>query len=204
MFFFNCLSLFCGFTFTFYLRDFENDTQTKFRLYCEHIQIDSFSFQEVFLNNFIILEDLFQINTIMYEYVEHENETVCQLIQNSCKIYPKTIKLILFKKHFSYIFNFEKYCSVFHLPKIDVLCYHQNNCNQHLKHCDGKVKYRYKRGIFQLTLTVFEESAEFSICVFKNNRFIPISLFLILSVSCQKKIYPSILPFSSMKLFTFH
>ena len=81
---------------------------------------------------------------MVYELVDCENETVCRLIQNSRKIYPKTMKLNLFKNHFSYYFNFEKYCTVYHCPKCDVLWYHQMNYNQHLKHCNGEVKCSYK------------------------------------------------------------
>ena len=154
--FFRCLSLFCGFS----LNNLENEIQTKFRLYCEHRQINPSSFQGVSLSNFIILEDLFETNAMVYELVERENEAVCRLILNSRKIFSKTIKLNIFKNHFSCIFNFKKYFSVFHCRKCDALWYHQSNYNQHLKHCNSEVKYKYKEGVFRLTPTLFEELAE--------------------------------------------
>ena len=110
---------------------------------------------------------------MVYELAERENDTVCRLIQNSRKIYPKTVKLHLFENHFSYILHFEKYCKVFHCVKCDVLWYHQNNYNQHLKHYQGQVTYTYKRGVFQLTPTIFEELAKLGIHVPESDRFYP-------------------------------
>ena len=106
---FRCLSLFCGFR----LNNLEADTQTKFRLYCQKQQISPSSFQGVSLHDLLFVEDLFEINVLVYELAEFENDTVCRLIQNSRKIYPETMKLNLFKNHFSYIFHFEKYSSIF-------------------------------------------------------------------------------------------
>ena len=110
---------------------------------------------------------------MVYELADHESETVCRLIQNSRKIYSKTMKLNLFENHFSYIFNFEKYSSVYHCQKCDVLWYHQNNYNQHIKHCQGQVSYTYKGGIFRLTPTIFEDLTELDIHVPESERFYP-------------------------------
>ena len=177
--FFCCLSLFSSFS----LNNLETDTQTNFCLYWQNRQIDPSTFPGVSLHDLIFVEDLFQINVMVYELADRENETLHRFIQNSHKIYPKTIKLNLFKNHFSYIFNFEKYCSVYHCPKCDVLWYQQNNYKQHIKHCQGQVTYTYKGGIFRLTPTIFEELAELDIHVPKNDRFTLIFLFLISSAS---------------------
>ena len=166
---FRCLSLFFGFQ----LNNLEADTQTKFRLYCQKQQISPSSFQGVSLHDLLFVEDLFQINVLVYELAECENDTVCRLIQNSCKIYPKTMKLNLFENHFSYIFHFEKYSSIFQCLKCDVLWYNQMNYNQHIKHCQGQVKYTYKGGVFRLTPTIFEELLELGIPIPKSDRFYP-------------------------------
>ena len=47
------------------------------------------------------------------------------------------------------------------------------NYNQHLKDCDGEVKYKYKGQIFQLSPTLFEKSVELDIYVSKNDRLYP-------------------------------
>ena len=167
--FFCCLSLFSGFC----LNNLETDTQTKFCLYCQNQQIDPSTFEGVSLHDLIFVEDLFEINVMVYELVECENDTVCRLIQNSCKIYSKTMKLNLFENHFSCIFHFEKYSSIFHCVKCDVLWYHQMNYNHHIKHCQGQVTYTYKGGIFRLTPTIFEELADVGIHVPKSDRFYP-------------------------------
>ena len=117
---FCCLSLFSGFD----LNNLEADTQAKFRRYCQNRQITPSSFEGVSLHDLIFVEDLFEINVLDYELAELENDTVCWLIQNSHKIYPKTMKLNLFENHFSYIFHFEKYGKVFQCVKCDVLWYH--------------------------------------------------------------------------------
>ena len=116
---FRCLSLFCG----FHLNNLEADTQTKFRLYCQKRQITPYTFQMVSLHDLLFVEDLFEINVMVYELAERENDTVCRLIQNSRKIYPKTMKLNLFENHFSYIFHFEKYCKIFQCVQCNVLWY---------------------------------------------------------------------------------
>ena len=166
---FCCLSLFCG----FHLNNLEADTQTKFCLYCQNRQITPSSFEGVSLHDLLFVEDLFEINVLVYELAEFENDIVCRLIQNSRKIYPKTMKLNLFKNHFSYIFHFEKYCSVYQCLKCDVLWYNQMNYNQHIKHCQRQVKYTYKGGVFRLTPTIFEEVVELGIHVPESDRFYP-------------------------------
>ena len=119
---------------------------------------------------------------LVYELAEYENDTVCRLIQNSHKIYPKTMKLNLFENHFGYIFHFEKYCKVFQCVKYDVLWYHQKNYNQHIKHCQGQVTYTYKRGVFRLTPTISEELVELGIHVSESDRFYP--YFLVFDFEC--------------------
>ena len=166
---FRCLSLFYG----FHLNNLETDTQTKFRLYCQKQQIIPSRFEGVSLHDLIVIEDLFEINVMVYELAEFENDIVCRLIQNLQKIYPKTMKLNLFKNHFSYIFHFEKYSNIFQCAQCDVLWYNQRNYNQHLKHCQGQVKYTYKGGVFRLTPTIFEELTELGIPVPKSDRFYP-------------------------------
>ena len=166
---FRCLSLFFG----FHLNNLEADTQTKFRLYCQKQQISPSNFPGVSLHDLLFVEDLFEINVMVYELAEFKSETVCRLIQNSRKIYPKTMKLNLFENHFSYIFYFEKYSSTFQCLKCDVLWYNQKNFNQHIKHCQGQVKYTYKGGVFRLTLTIFEELLDLGIPVPKSDRFYP-------------------------------
>ena len=175
---FCCLSLFFG----FHLNNLEADTQTKFRLYCQNRQISLSSFQGISLHDLLFVEDLFQINVLVYELAEFENDTVCRLIHNSQKIYPKTMKLTLFENHFSYIFHFEKYSSVFQGLKCDVLWYNQKNFNQHIKHCQGQVKYTYKGIVFRLTPTSFEELLELGIPVSKSDRFYP--YFLVYDFEC--------------------
>ena len=160
--------------FGFHLNNLEADTKTKFRLYCQKQQINNPSnFEGVSLHDLLFVEDLFEINVMVYELAELENETVCRLIQNSRKIYPKTMKLNLFENHFSYIFHLEKYCKVFQYLKCDILWYNPMNYNQHIKHCQGQVKYTYKGGVFRLTPTIFEESVELGIHVPKSDRFYP-------------------------------
>ena len=82
-----CLSLICSFSFN----DLDNDAQTKFCLYCEYRQIDLSLFQGVSLDDLDILEDFFQINVMVHEFVGHEKETACRLIENSRKIYSETM-----------------------------------------------------------------------------------------------------------------
>ena len=166
---FCCLSLFCG----FHLNNLEADTQTKFRLYYQKHQIPPSNFEGVSLHDLLFVEDLFEINVLVYELAEFENDPVCHLIQNSRKIYPKTMKLNLFENHFSYIFHFEKYCKVFQSLKCDVLWYNPMNYNQHIKHCQGQVNYTYKGEVFRLTPTIFEELVELGIHVPESDRFYP-------------------------------
>ena len=70
---FRCLSLFCG----FHLNNLEADTQTKFHLYCKNRQITPSSFEGVSLHDLFFVEDLFQINVLVYELAEFENDIVC-------------------------------------------------------------------------------------------------------------------------------
>ena len=185
------------------MNNLEADPQTKFRLYCQNRQIDLLTFQGVSLHDLIFVEDLFQINVIVYELADRETKTVCQLIQNSRKIYPKIMKLNVFKNHSSYIFNFAKYCSVFHCSKCDVLWFNEEIIINTLNTATGRSDTAIKEAFFWLTTTIFEELTELDIHVPENDRFYPyFSVFDFECLYSKENLLPTPLSFS-MNLLTF-
>ena len=192
---FRCLSLLCGFC----LSDLEANTQTKFCLYCQNNKSIPRPFQG-FL--FTILSLLSTSSKLMLWFMSEQNVKMKQFV-GLYKIHPKTMQLNLFKNHFSYTFNFEKYSNVYHNPKCDVLWYRQNNHNHHIKHCQGDIKYIYKGSIFRLIPTIFDELAELDIHVPENDQFYPyFSVFNFECILLKENLLPTSLSFS-MNLLTF-
>ena len=92
-------------------------------------------FDGVELFDFVEIEDLFQVNIVVYSL----NETSAQLVHRSRGFYKDTTKLNLFENHFSLIHDFEKYCNVYRCVKCDQQWYQNHNYLQLIKHCTGKV-----------------------------------------------------------------
>ena len=107
--FFRCLSVFRGSI----VKNCELDTKQLFQCYIQHFDIDPSSVDGVKVFDFVEIEDLFQVNIVVYSL----NETSAQLVHKSRGFYKDTMKLNLYKNHFSLIHDFEKYCDVYRCVK---------------------------------------------------------------------------------------
>ena len=163
--FFRCLSVFRGSD----KHDCELDTKQLFQCYIHHFDIDPSSFDGVKLFDFVEIEDLFQINIVVYSL----NETSAQLVHRSREVYKDTMKLNLYENHFSLIHDFEKYCNVYRCVKCDQLWYQNMNYLQHIKHCTVKVTQHYPGGVYRNPKTVFEKLQDIGIHIDPKDRFYP-------------------------------
>ena len=105
------------------------------------------SFEGITLADIPFLEDLYEINIVIYKL----EEKVAKLVQRSRGIYDRTMKLNLYNKHLSLITDFERYCHVFKCGKCSKLFYNRhNNCLQHVRNCNVKVKEIFKGGVYRI------------------------------------------------------
>jgi len=87
----------------------ERSTHRNFEKYCQAFSVNPSSFPGVALFELCAVEDLFQVNFMVYELSHETGSVVARLIQRSREIYAKTVNLNLYNRHFSYIFDFSKY-----------------------------------------------------------------------------------------------
>ena len=163
--FFRCLSVFRGSD----KQECELDTKQLFQCYIHRFDIDPSSFDGVKLFDFVEIEDLFQVNIVVYSL----NETSAQLVHRSRKVFKDTIKLNLYENHFSLIHNLEKYSNVYLSVKCDQLWYQNMNYLQRIKHCTGKVNQHYLGGVYLNPKTVFEKLQIIGIHIDPKDRFYP-------------------------------
>jgi len=87
----------------------ERSTHHNFEKYCQAFSVNPTSFPGVTLFELCAVEDLFEVNIMVYELSNETGSVVARLIQRSREIYAETVNLNLYNEQFSYIFDFSKY-----------------------------------------------------------------------------------------------
>ena len=132
--------------------------------YCTHFDISEFSGVSLF--DFVELEKFYKINIVAYELENNK----AKLIQCSRKLYNETIKVIVFKNHFSLIIDFEKYCCVYQCMHCDKLWYRNCDYYRHTKTCLTTVRESFPGGVYHNPCTIFEKLEQIGIQVPKQDR----------------------------------
>ena len=87
----------------------ERSTHCNFEKYCQAYSVYPSSFPGIILFDLCAVEDLFEVNLMVYKLRNETGSVVARLIQRSHEIYTKTVYSNLYNGHFSYIFDFSKY-----------------------------------------------------------------------------------------------
>ena len=146
---FRCIALFNGFKIT----SLERETKRLFRQYCFSTGKDEQSFGGVTLPE---LEQLSKIFDLGFNVYCLEPEGDAGLIYRSIK-QDNIVNLNLHESHFSYIFDFQKYCSLYRckscnkiFPQIFNLKRHSKSCSASTKQVFGATTYSPKESIFEV------------------------------------------------------
>ena len=163
--FFRCLSVFKGAD----RRRCQRDANNLFNEYCNHFCISPDHFQGVSCIDFVKLENLYQINIVVYKLNDRFAELVCK----SREIYDSTMRLNLSGNHLSLISNFDVFCHKFKCDKCDQLFDKGFRFNRHVKTCTEITKKVYPGGIFTQKPTIFNKLEKIGICIPKTDRMFP-------------------------------
>ena len=191
--FFRCLALHQG----YHQNSLERKTKDLFQQYSTTGDIKKF--HGVKLSDLHTLEEMYEINIVVYEMVEMEGEeedddgkkdenhenagtvtdnsqpaVVVRLVQHSLAKYKETMYLNKYGNHFSYITDISKYSKSFLCKKCNKLWKSGKQLNRHQIKCNGHgTQYRYPGGFYSTSKTIFEKLEEEEIVVPEDLRYFP-------------------------------
>jgi len=139
---FLCLALFDGVSL-----DCERATKEKFYRYCHEQKLIPNKFAGVTLRELVDVEDIFEINVVVYALELDDQSPEATLVQLSCKKYERTMYVNLHESHFSYIFDVSKYCQRYECPHCSEF-WTSHNFHRHVHTCDAQVKHTYFGGVY--------------------------------------------------------
>ena len=147
--FFRALALFRGYR----IDGLETETKRLFKTYCRQALINPAEFKGICLDQLEELSRIFDIGINVYFQKENrDTELLFRTIKQDNILY-----LNLFKNHFSYISDFQKYTNRYRCSKCIKILSHVGNYRRHIKSCDGTTRKIFSNGVFRLPSTIFEQ-----------------------------------------------
>jgi len=116
------------------------------------------------------LEDLFQVNIIVYSLEPlDQSKTVAHPVVHSLNKYDNMLYLNLYKNHFSYIKDMKKYAKSYACSRCGKYWKHVGKLHRHEKTCEAKIRYKFPGGVFKNPKTIFELLEEEAISIPEEN-----------------------------------
>ncbi len=184
--FFRCLAVHNG----CHTKNLERDTSHYFERFMQTRQSDE-AFRGVTLEELPDLEKRFEVNIFVYtlekaqpdgEVSDQDNSThqdrtnveiTARLLQRSHCKYNNTMYLNLYKNHFSYIKNINRYSKSFSCNRCQKMWKHVGKLHRHERTCDAQVKLKFPGGAYNLPPSIFDQLEDEGISVPHNMRYYP-------------------------------
>ena len=109
------------------------------------------------------VEDTVVINIFIYDIDFIDDPMVGELARRSIKKYEKSVQLIRYKSHISYVDNIYAPFEAFRCPTCDTYFQKTGNLERHLVRCSERVKHIYPKNVYQLRETLFDKLDSFGI-----------------------------------------
>ena len=109
------------------------------------------------------VEDIVGINIFIYDIDIIDGATVGELARRGIKKYEKSVQLIQYKSHISYVDNNHALLKAFRCPTCDTYFQKTGNLERHLVSCSERVKQKYPKNGYQLRETLFDKLELFDI-----------------------------------------
>jgi len=120
----------------------EHATKERFYQYCHERELNPNKFPGVTLRELVDVEDIFEINVVVYALELDDQSPEATVVQLSHKKYKRTMYVNLHESHFSYIFDVSKYCLRYECPRCSEF-WTSHNFHRHVRTCDAQVKHTY-------------------------------------------------------------
>ena len=142
----------------------EEETSKFFKLFLNNSEErDVSKFQGVHFSDIPKVEDLLQLNILLYDIDFVDGELIGELCRRSVQKYEKSVKLLRYNNHFCYVNNINALFKAFRLTTCDTLVLKMGNLDRHLVTCFDRVDYIYSKNVYELTETLFEKLHAFNI-----------------------------------------
>ena len=156
-----------------HLKNLERDAHHYYERY-RQTRPEKKRFSGIKLEELADLEHLFEVNIFVYsleptkpdgemgeDEIGQDNnnstpELSAQLIHRSLCHYPSTLYLNLYKHHFSYIKNVQKYSKSYCCSRCGKFWKHTGMLHRHEKTCEAKVRFKFPGGVYRTPPTIFE------------------------------------------------
>jgi len=150
----------------------ERAAKEKFYQYCHVRDLNPNKFPGVTLRELVDVEDIFEINVVVYALELDDRSPKATVVQLSRKKYERTMYVNLHESHFSYIFDISKYCQRYECPRCSEV-WTSKHFHRHVRTCDAQVKHTYAGGVYNNKKTVFDQLEQLGINVPGEDRFYP-------------------------------
>jgi len=151
----------------------EHNTHRNFEKYCQAFSVNPRSFPGVTLFDLCAVEDLFEVNLMVYELSNETGSAVARLIQRSRELYAKTVNLNLCSGRFSCVFDFSKYVHSYACPRCSKMWNESWSYRRHVESCNFDVRYKYSGGIYQNPKTIFEKLKDHGVVIPSHDGYCP-------------------------------
>ena len=139
----------------------EEETSKIFNLFLNNSEEGDVSkFQGVHLCDIPKVEDLLQLNIFHYDIDFVDGELIVELCRRSIRKYEKSVKLLRYNNHISYVNNINALFKAFRCTTCDTFFSKTGNLERHLVTCSDRI---YPKKVYELTETLFEKLDAFNI-----------------------------------------
>ena len=153
----------------------EEETSNLFNLFLVNsTNPDPSKFQGVCMDDIPFVEDTVVINIFIYDIDFIDDPMVGELARRSIKKYEKSVQLIRYKSHISYVDNIYAPFKAFRCPTCDTYFQKSGNLERHLVRCSERVKHIYPKNVYQLRETLFDKLDSFGIQYTDDQNSLPI------------------------------
>ena len=164
--FFRCLALHNG----CHTKNLKRDTSHYFERFMQTRQSDE-AFRGVTLEELPDLEKLFEVNIFVYTLEKAQPDGEVSDQDNFA--HQDHTNLNLYKNHFSYIKNINRYSRSFSCSGCQKMWKHAGMLHWHERTCDAQVKLKFPGGAYNLPPSIFDQLEDEGISVPYNMRYYP-------------------------------
>ena len=136
----------------------EEETSKLFNLFINKMDgLTPNQFQGVHMNDIPTVEDLLNLNILLYDIDIVDGNIVGELARRSMQKYNNTVGLLSYNNHICYVSNINAIFQAFRCPNCDNFFSRAFNLERHLTTCSERVKNVYPRNVYQIRETLFDK-----------------------------------------------
>ena len=142
----------------------EEETSKLFNLFIDKMDgLNPNQFQGVQMNDIPTVEDLLTLNIVLYDIVNVDGNIIGELARRIVQKYEKTVRLLRYNNHISYVNNINAVFQSFRCPNCDTFFNRTFNLERHLTTCSERLTNVDPRNVHQIRETLFNKLDSFGI-----------------------------------------